>query len=53
MYGCFMTKTFVGFIISKIGYIIQKRYIDSIYHDSKPTNLAEPVKQYNKIDTVY
>ena len=45
----------VDFIISKIGYIqsIQKNYIDCIYHDSKPTNLAEPIKQYNKIDTVY
>ena len=32
---------------------MQKNYIDSIYYDSKPTNLAEPVKQYNKIDTVY
>ena len=48
-----MTKTLVDFIISKIGYIIQKHYIDCIYLDAKPTNLAEPIKQYNKIDTVY
>ena len=53
MYGCFMTKTLVDFIISKIGYIIQKNYIDCIYHDSKSTNLAEPIKQYNKIDKEY
>ena len=46
-------KTLADFIISKIGYIIQKNYIDCIYHDSKPTNLAEPIKKYNKIDTVY
>ena len=44
MYGCFITKTFFDFIISKIGYIIQKRYIDCIYLDAKPTNLAEPIK---------
>ena len=48
-----MTKTFVDFIIPKIGYIIQKHYIDCIYLDAKPTNLTEPIKQYNKIDTVY
>ena len=43
----------VDFIISKIGYIIQKHYIDYSYLDAKQTNLAEPIKQYNKIDTVY
>ena len=48
-----MTKTFADFIISKTGYIIQKHYIDYIYLDANPTNLAEPIKQYNKIDTVY
>ena len=40
-------------IISKIEYKIQKHYIDCIYLDAKPTNLAEPIKQYYKIDTVY
>ena len=30
-------KILVDFIIPKIGYIIQKHYIDCIYHDSKPT----------------
>ena len=53
MYWCFMTKTLVDFIISKIRYIIQKHYIDCIYLDAKPTNLSEPIKQCNKIDTVY
>ena len=48
-----MTKTLVDFIISKIGYIIQKHYIDCIYLDGEPTILAEPIRQYNKIDTVY
>ena len=48
-----MTKTFVDFIIPKIGYIIQKHYIDCICLDSKLTNLSEPIKQYNKIDTLY
>ena len=53
MYGCFMTKNFRWLYNFIIGYIIQKNYIDCIYHDSKPTNLAEPIKQYNKIDKVY
>ena len=42
MYWCFMKKTLVDFIISKIGYIIQKHYIDYIYFDAKSINLAEP-----------
>ena len=45
-------KTLIDFIISKIGYIKQKHYIHCIYLDAKPTNLEEPIKQYNKIDTV-
>ena len=32
---------------------MQKHYINYIFLDAKPTNLAEPIKQYNKIDTVY
>ena len=35
-------KTLVDFIISKIGYIIQKHYIENIYLDAKSINLAEP-----------
>ena len=44
----YVKKILVDFIISKIGYIIQKHYIDYSYHDAKPTNLAEPIKQYTK-----
>ena len=53
MYWYLMTKNFGWIIIPKIGYIIQKHYIDCNYLDAKPTNLAEPIKQYNEVDTVY
>ena len=32
---------------------MQKHFIDYIHLDAKPTNLSEPIKQYNKIDKDY